>query len=349
MGLAPRSQSRYHGSMQPRLEARLADLYARLEHALRERRPPAVAVLERLHALRAEANPCGTCLQCCTSSGRRSHGVTEIELAYLESQTGPERIDAFRAYVKGEPGGDTTCPYYDRGAHGCTVYAARPFSCRVFGHFRVEGSRLPPDCAFEGTEAAFSRNAYLSDVPLARELLDLDWEFGSRTGRKTEGSAGPDPADAEAPAPGGVERALYHVLRSESDAAHKAFEAAAVAHPDSAYLFYSWGLLCSEEKGFEDAAEHFARALALEPANGHYALNLGVALLHVGRPDDAYEALARSADLAPADGTPHHLMGWVDLSAGRIEAGIGHFEEAHRRAPDNEAFGAALQQARTRL
>jgi len=322
-------------AVDPDLHARLADLYARLEDALARRAP----------ALPGD-NPCGACFQCCTASGRRGHGVTELELAYLAQGGGADRLDDFRAYTAAATDADghlrfPVCPYYDVGRHACTVYEVRPFSCRVFGHFRVEGSRLPADCVFEGTEEAFPRAHYAARVPLARELVELDWEHLSRSGHAADTPVTPE---GEPPAPGTVERAVFHMLRGESPEAHAAFAQAA----PSAWLHYSWGTLHTREGDHAKAAEHYAEALRIEPRNPLYALQQGIALLQSGRVEDAYAALEQSVALRPSGEHAHALLGHLDLAMGRPASAVQRFEAALRLIPDDPALQTALSEARRR-
>jgi len=310
---------------------RLQALYADLSAVLARRASVA--------ALLAVENPCGACNKCCTSSGRVRQRVTDLELGLLERETGKTRADTFRAYL--EQRGASTCPYYDLERHGCGAYQARPFSCRVFGHYRLEGTALPADCAFEGTEHPFAANRYAVDVPFARRLVELDFEYQcARPGPPAAAS----PNLGGEPPPEGVERALYHALRGEADEAEAAFAGASV----SAYALYSWGLFLAERGRHAQAAERFAQALSLEPANAQYALQLGTTLLHCGRVMEAYQRLEQAAELAPWMAHPCAMLGHLELAVSRPWLAVERFEEAVRRDPGLSAYRDALAEARRR-
>jgi tetratricopeptide (TPR) repeat protein len=301
------------------LEDRLTTLYVELDAAIAARERSAHKVSGSDATAAARDNPCGHCKACCTATGRRSHTVTGIELAYLAARGGrtaqPTAFVAYLAQERDESGAlrHPVCPHYassagERGEGGCSVYAARPFSCRVFGHWRLDDSALPTDCVFEGTETRFTQSSYFAEVPQARRLVALEVEYTGRRGIAPQMSetdlttydsnaarwlAGPPPASS------GVERALYHQARGERHLADEAFATAAEQDPSSAWVWQAWGWLHQEQQRWSEAASCYARAARLEPANAEYPTLLGVALLESGCYADALEAFASSLALVP--------------------------------------------------
>lgn len=124
-------------------------------------------------------NPCGECRECCTGSGLNKHNVTALEIDYIRRNEGAEAIQEFRRFLKRD-GEVDVCPYFDEEIWGCGIYTSRPFSCRLFGHYRSEDSQLPQVCVFRGQEQIFSGHSYYESVPQAvqlRTLVRRYWPF----------------------------------------------------------------------------------------------------------------------------------------------------------------------------
>lgn len=124
----------------------------------------------------SESNSCGRCRECCTGQGLSLHNVTELELEYLAGRVGGEKIEEFRKFARRD-GTIALCPYFDETIWGCGVYSVRPFSCRLFGHYRREDQFMPPVCVFAGQEKIFACGAYYREVPEAVSLRDLVRRF----------------------------------------------------------------------------------------------------------------------------------------------------------------------------
>ena len=363
----------------PDLDARLGRLYAALDEALEARRPtlpPEAGV---------PANPCGSCHACCSAQGRRRQRVTRLELAYLERHGGAAvRLEAFEAYLwrDEEPDGallHPVCPHYHAELGGCTVYSARPYSCRVFGHWRLEGSGLPEGCTFTGSELEFSVASYLSEVPFARELVELEVELQGRRGlgraapselpggevQLTQGAQGPEAERvARVPAPlcapgglpaqpppplGGIERALYHQQRGERAEAHQAFEQASQRHPGSAWTWQAWGALWQLEGKPGEAATCYARAASLDPGSAEHPCLLGLARLEAGQPHDALEALLQSLRIDPQQARLLAVCAHLYLGLGRPQEAVTLLEEALARGGAEPQLAGLLEAARARF
>ena len=103
-------------------------------------------------------NPCNGCNICCTSSA--SQGATTLEFDYMKeylikSGRSPEEMERFKDYVNKLKDKSTgkllynNCPFYNITDKYCTIYPARPLSCRTFGYFIKEGRlNLIPDRCF---------------------------------------------------------------------------------------------------------------------------------------------------------------------------------------------------------
>ena len=145
--------------MDTSLEQKLIDLYDSLEAP-------------------ASENLCGSCRICCTAAGLTRQNVTDLELAVLG-----EAAADFARYAARERESDGTyafpeCP--NLGPQGCRVYSRRPFSCRVFGHYRASGTSLPSECVFLGKDREFPAPDYYRVVPGALRLRELSRDFQLR-------------------------------------------------------------------------------------------------------------------------------------------------------------------------
>lgn len=83
----------------------------------------------------------------------------------------------------------------------------------------------------------------------------------------------------------------------------------------------------------EEALEALKRAVALAPSDAEAHSALGVAHLAVGKMEDAVRELSRSAELAPGDAERQTNLGTALLAAGRAEPAIAAYERAAKLAP----------------
>lgn len=145
--------------MERSLEQKLIDLYQTLEG------PPG-------------ENHCGSCRTCCTAAGLSRQNVTDLELSVLG-----EAADDFARYAardRDEQGNYLFAECPNLGPQGCLVYEHRPFSCRVFGHYRASGTRLPLECVYLGKDREFPAPDYYRVVPGALRLRELSRDFQLR-------------------------------------------------------------------------------------------------------------------------------------------------------------------------
>jgi Flp pilus assembly protein TadD len=108
---------------------------------------------------------------------------------------------------------------------------------------------------------------------------------------------------------------------------------------------YSLGLLLAEDpERLEEAAEVLRRAVDDMPENARVRYNLGLALQHLDRRDEAEGVLREAYELAPAN--PDYLGALAILYAqqGRWSSAVACAKELVRRHPDNRQFQAMLSQ-----
>ena len=285
-------------------------------------------------------NPCGTCRECCTGTGLNLHNVTALELDFIESRVGPEKLPSFRRFLKRD-GEVEVCPYFDEESWGCGIYEVRPFSCRLFGHFRSQESRLPEVCVFRGQEEIFQTTSYYQAVPQAealRTLVRRYWPF--QASRTIEFST--PVSDEASPEPWGdaLEQALFWQARgelqkaletlAESDLeqtpyalyclslileglglqadAVQALEEALLEAPDCAPLHFRLACNLYGCGGHDDAVIHFKRTLDLCPEKIEAWALLGAHYLRNGSSEEARTCLVRALELDPQNSTYERML-----------------------------------------
>ena len=80
--------------------------------------------------------------------------------------------------------------------------------------------------------------------------------------------------------------------------------------------------LYGAQKQFDEADEHYRRALELSPPTASLMRNLGLARIHEGRLADARAALEQSLALDDGDARTHAFLGMVNLDQGNTDHGI---------------------------
>lgn len=305
---------------------------------------------------RVEGNPCGECLACCTALGATFHNVQEVEHAHLARRHGDEAAARFRAFAERARGPDggyvhAVCPFYDHAAHGCGIYADRPFACRVFGHFRLSGTSMPEGCVFSGREVVVSEGRYFEDVPLARELQAMARSHSFQQPMPWGGAA-----------PGAVDHALVSRARANADPANpvdmgvvlhlegRHEEALAVLQgvPGALAAFYR-GTILQELGRTRQAVNAYLEACKLDPANPRFIVHLAIALMECGRTSDARSCFGRAVELQPRDALARGFLGVLLLAEGDVGAAVEHLEASVTLDASNPFFRLRLGDGLQRL
>src|SRR5262249_44878632 len=93
------------------------------------------------------------------------------------------------------------------------------------------------------------------------------------------------------------------------------------------------GLALLAQGETEEAISAFREAVRIGAAHSWTHENLGIALVRVGRFQDAVEPLRHAIELQP-DGKTHHTLALALAGAGEPSAAVPHFQEAIRLRPD---------------
>ncbi|HTT56181.1 MAG TPA: tetratricopeptide repeat protein [Opitutaceae bacterium] len=130
-----------------------------------------------------------------------------------------------------------------------------------------------------------------------------------------------------------------------------AFETAVKLQPDLAVAQYNLGTLLSDRPGrLAEAVDHLEAARQRMPNDPAVHNNLGLALLQLGRRDEAIRELQSVLRLAPDSAEGHFSMGRALLGApADYRAALREFERAARLRPDWPAAQEAVAQLRARL
>ncbi|MCL5773231.1 MAG: YkgJ family cysteine cluster protein [Firmicutes bacterium] len=117
-------------------------------------------------------NPCGECKECC----RYFFYCSQYEYEYLKHYVEDKRINIPLIFKPAStPDGDRRsvnsgwcCPLYRENA-GCLAYAARPYACRIMGHYVPRTTNIPGQCIFR-SPVNYSTH---DEMPLWKEYVKL--------------------------------------------------------------------------------------------------------------------------------------------------------------------------------
>lgn len=285
------------------------------------------------------SNPCGSCQECCTSRGANVHQVGELELAYLRQHTDEARVEAFRGFA--ERASDLeVCPFYE---NGCSVYAWRPLSCRLFGHYRSRDTALPEVCVFKGQEHIFERRRYFQEVPQAQRFRRLVRRASLYSGARVDSCSPPTAGPGEG-AGDDLDRALALQLEGRLQEAARCLQQSTLER--SAYFLYCQALI------WEGLAEHLQalaaleRALTQEPECPTLWFRLSCNAFQAGRLETAAQGFVETVRLDPNHAQAWGFLGCLFLQSGNAKKAMGPLSRAVALEPENPSFVRFLDMAR---
>lgn len=129
------------------------------------------------------------------------------------------------------------------------------------------------------------------------------------------------------------------------DEAAALVEQALVHRPDFATALNTFGVIAQSQNRQREAANAFAKALALSPRAVGYAANLAASLFELGDNDQAVAQLQALARRAPDSASAHRALGDGLLRAGDAVRAIDSYREALARAPTDGEIRFALAHA----
>jgi len=181
--------------------------------------------------------------------------VTDLELSVL-GEAGPD-FARYAARERSESGEFVfpICPNLQ--PEGCIVYALRPFSCRVFGHYRASGTSLPLECVYLNRDQEFAAPDYYQAVPGALQLRELSRDFQLR--RVPSGQAAGDAGGVGLNLQDPWDRALDQVGRGEMPSLPVETKG------ESLFAAYVRALVAGEQGEHAQALRYYLRVLEACP------------------------------------------------------------------------------------
>lgn len=328
------------------------------QHALFEQLEGAYHKLEA-SLPRRRGNPCGDCNQCCTASGMTRQSLSELELDYIAGKVGAELILAFRAYAQRERDEDGeylyhVCPYFNEEIRGCGIHSHRPFACRTFGPYRLEGTEFPDRCVFIGTEKVISRKVGFQEIPMAQTLHGLTKSYWPYVEARVVGhtnEANQREQDVHVFGIGGVvlrestDRALLHLAKGEAElAVGELSEPGPGEH--EVFRLYHLAMALSLLHRYQEAQVALMEALSQAPLSWQLHYSLALNAFHLGNEEQAVSALFKVVERNPLHGLAWGFLGYIALGRGRLEQAAELLQRACRLDPLNTAFAARLEEVR---
>jgi len=124
--------------------------------------------------------------------------------------------------------------------------------------------------------------------------------------------------------------------RGDHEGAERAILRAIELAPDEAqyHSLYSWLLL--EQERWGEALATCDAALALDPLDENAPVGRALALISLGRAEEAMEDARRKLAAGPDDPTAHALAGLTSIAAGDHDAAFASLQEAQRLDPTKD-------------
>jgi tetratricopeptide (TPR) repeat protein len=125
------------------------------------------------------------------------------------------------------------------------------------------------------------------------------------------------------------------------------YQKAIECKPDYPEAHYNLGEVCWRQGKLDEAIEHYQKAVELEPARAEFYINLGNLLAIQGRPAEAIRQLQKALAVEPDYTKAHHNLADIFFAQGRWDEAIEHYQQALKQMPDSVharyQLGLALQ------
>ena len=149
--------------------------------------------------------------------------------------------------------------------------------------------------------------------------------------------------DATSPSPLGSPAEVFAAGRRAEEAgdferAHDLYVQAVGAGTEHADWHYRLGCVCLKTLRYDQARRCFQSGLDRVPGDPRMLTNLGAALDHLGRRDEALAAYQRAAYHPDAPAEAYHNLGALYAEDGRTDDAVKAFSEAVQKHPDAEGF-----------
>lgn len=129
-------------------------------------------------ALQPFKKTCGACGECCRKASRLQVFPLELQNIgkFVKNDYLMKKFIDFTKNKIVKIWGDVEgqCPFQD--GNRCSIYAARPYFCRVYGPYNYRGKNLLAGCVYSGHSITYFDR---SELPLYNQFLNL-MDKGSR-------------------------------------------------------------------------------------------------------------------------------------------------------------------------
>ena len=212
----------------------------------------------------------------------------------------------------------------------CAMSMSEPFRAVNFLQWLNRDYPNDPDVLYLSTRmfsdlATATSQRLLRVAPGSYQARQIDAEVLEIQGNNADALAEYRSILAVAPNLPGIH---YHIgrllLAGERDSAavekaRQEFEAELAINPDDAGSEYELGEMAREVRKWNEAIEHFGRAVKIDPQFSAALIGLGKSLVSAGRASEAVVPLEQAVKLNPADAVAHYQLSFAYLRVGREE------------------------------
>jgi tetratricopeptide (TPR) repeat protein len=270
------------------------------------------------------------------------HRIGSMEMEYLTRNVGNDRVSLFKEYVTQKRDGQgevvhPICPLYDRDRGGCSAYSYRPMSCRLFGHYFLEGTEAPEECLYKERGKKIKAARYFDEIPFARDLRELNWEYLSRRPYTTKTmkeenryaeKIGLESLVEDIDLVDVVDRALHLELKGELEQAYQLFREHEREQGASPFFYFYFGNLCDEMEKYDEAIECFRHAISLKDDNSLFCFRLALDLVVRGEREEALGWFLKVIELNPENAIALGYLGYLHLIDAKPRDAAGYLEKS---------------------
>src|SRR5665213_3467567 len=138
--------------------------------------------------------------------------------------------------------------------------------------------------------------------------------------------------------PQALEIALQHHHAARLGEAERIYRQILAVQPNQPDALHRLGVLANQMGRHEQAADFIRGAIAANPADSHYRLDLGNALLAQGYLDEAIAAYGAALQCEPGFAMAHNNLGAAWKAKGQLDEAVASYRKALEIDPDCADF-----------
>ena len=274
--------------------------------------------------IQVEENVCKACQcsECCSIVAKGGeHSVSSMELDYIENyyqETGyPQgNINLFKEYLsrKKDTAGEILhpiCPFFSKQNFQCSIYSARPLSCRLFGSYFIEGFQVPSRCYFNTIGKIVKKDEFIKEIPFAVAFSELKAEH----------------------------LGAQKITLPLSPELHQ--------NPEYLSFFDSSDPYLKGRRNLQDgkitkALEHYQETIVKNPKQSFIPCCISLDLIQAQQYAEAAAYGEKAVTLSPENAFYHFVLAIAYQLSGKIEKAIESYQESLKLNPENEAAKTTL-------